>query len=417
MSTVKLDKRSLEDYDSIVGKEQLDQVRTLADGLAETSVVNVNSTSFGGGVAEILNRLVPLMRDLRLKVDWKVIQGQTEFYRVTKEFHNALQGKELELTESMKKLYIKYNKLNARTLELDHDYIVIHDPQPLAMRKYSDPKRGKWIWRCHIDLSKPNSRFWSFLKPFFEGYSAFVFSMKKYVKSALKRRLVSIIPPSIDPLSDKNRPLKQDMILSVLDRYDVDPARPILTQVGRFDPWKDPLGVIDVYKQIKTKVPTVQLLLITSMAHDDPEGWTYYEKTARKAGEDYDIHLLTDLVGVKDLEVNAFQRATNVALLKSIREGFGLTVAEALWKEVPVVGGDVGGIRLQVIDCETGYLVRNVGEAVKATLHLLKHPEKAKMMGRRGKQHVKENFLITTHLKKYLQLFSLLENTHRIAKD
>ena len=405
MSTVTLRKMSLKDYAEIVGENEINEIRTLAEKLAGKSAVHVNSTSFGGGVSEILRRLVPLMKDVGINAEWKVIKGDKEFFNVTKAFHNALQGKEILLTEEMKEVYLRYNKLNANLLDLGYEYVVMHDPQPLAIINYHDERRGKWIWRCHIDLSQPNEGFWSFLKPFLANYDAFVFSLKKYVKSPLEKRDVAIISPSIDPLSDKNKPLPENQILATLERYDVDADRPVLTQVARFDPWKDPLGVIDMYKKVKKKMPKVQLLLITSMAPDDPEGWTYYEKTARHAGEDYDIHLLTDIMGVRDLEVNAFQRASDVALLKSIREGFGMTVTEALWKEVPVVGGNVGGIPLQVINGETGFLVNTVEEAAEKTLYLLKHPEEAEEIGKKGKEHVKENFLITRHLKDYLELF------------
>ena len=405
MSTVTLRKLSLKDYTEIVGENEISEIRTLAEKLAGKSVVHVNSTSFGGGVSEILRRLVPLMKDIGMNAEWKVIKGDKEFFNVTKTFHNALQGKEIELTENMEKVYLRYNQLNANLLDLDYDYVVIHDPQPLAIISYRDEGKGKWIWRCHIDLSRPNEEFWSFLEPFLANYDAFIFSLKKYVKSPLEKRNVAIISPSIDPLSDKNRPLPEDRILSTLERYDVDPNRPILIQVGRFDPWKDPLGVIDVYRKVKKKMPGVQLLLITSMAPDDPEGWVYYERTARHAGEDYNIHLLTDFMGVGNLEVNAFQRSSNVALLKSIREGFGMTVTEALWKRVPVVGGNVGGIPLQVIDGVTGFLVNTVDEAAEKTLYLLRNPKEAKEMGKRGREHVLRNFLITKHLRDYLNLF------------
>jgi trehalose synthase len=405
MSTVQVKELSLSDYGKIVGRSEIDEIRRLAEKLVGKSIVHVNSTSFGGGVAEILHRLVPLMNDVGLNAEWKVIKGGKDFFDVTKAFHNALQGKETALTEVMKKVYLQYNELNANLLELDYDYVVVHDPQPLAVLNYCDNKKGKWIWRCHIDLSKPNRAYWRFLEPFFHDYDAFVFSMEQYVKSPLEKRNVSIIPPSIDPLSDKNKPLLEDYILSTLQRYDVDPDKPILTQVARFDPWKDPLGVIDAYRMVKQKMPEAQLLLISSMAYDDPEGWIYYEKTARHAGNDYDIHLLTDLIGVGSLEVNAFQRASDVALLKSIREGFGLSVAEALWKEVPVVGGNVGGIPLQIVDGETGFLVDTVDEAAEKTLHLLEHTNKAEEMGKNGKEHVKTDFLVTRHLKDYLKLF------------
>ena len=312
----------------------------------------------------------------------------------------------------MKQTYLRYNELNAGLLDLDYDYVVVHDPQPLAMIGYQPRKRGKWIWRCHIDLSQPNQLFWRFLEPFLANYSAYIFTAKEYVKSPLETKNVALITPSIDPLSDKSSPLPENQILSVLERYNVDPENPLLNQVARFDPWKDPLGVIDTYRRAKKKLPNLQLLLISSMAPDDPEGWLYFEKTARHAGEDPDIHLLTDLKGVGDLEVNAFQSASDATLLKSIREGFGLTVTESLWKMVPVVGGNVGGIPLQIIDGETGFLVNNVEEAAEKTLYLLKHPEEAKKMGERGKEHVKENFLVTKHLKKYLELFLSLTGKH-----
>jgi trehalose synthase len=405
MSKVTTHKLSLKDYTEIVGEKEISEIRVLARKLAGKSVVHVNSTSFGGGVSEILHRLVPLMKDSGVDVEWKVIEGSKEFFKVTKSFHNALQGKEMPLTDEMKEVYLQQNELNAELLDLDYDYVVMHDPQPLAIINYCRERTGKWVWRCHIDMSKPNEEFFGFLASFLAKYHAFIFSLKDYVKEPLADRNVVIITPSIDPLSNKNKPLSESQILKTLERYEVDPNRPILTQVARFDPWKDPLGVIDVYRKVKNVLPEVQLLLITSMAPDDPEGWIYYEKTVRHAGEDSDIHLLTDFMGVGDLEVNAFQRATDVALLKSIREGFGMTVTESLWKRVPVVGGNVGGIPLQVIDGATGFLVSSVEEAAEKTLHLLSHPKEAKEMGERGREHVLRNFLITKHLKDYLKLF------------
>lgn len=412
MSTIQLDKISLMDYAKIIGEEEINAIKALANRLSGKSVVHVNSTAYGGGVSEMLRRLVPLMKDVGLEAEWKVIKGEKEFFDVTKAFHNALQGKEIALTQDVKQTYLQYNELNAELLDLDYDYVVIHDPQPLATISYSPKKKNKWIWRCHIDLSQPNIEFWSFLKPYLGNYNAYIFSAKKYVKSPLETLNVAIITPSIDPLSDKSKLLPESQILSVLKKYDIDSENPILTQVARFDPWKDPLGVIDTYRKVKEQVPEVQLLLISSMASDDPEGWLYFERTARHAGEDPDIHLLTDLKGVGDLEVNAFQRASDVALLKSIREGFGLTVTEALWKEVPAVGGNVGGIPLQIIHGETGFLVSTVEEAAEKTLYLLKCPREAKEMGKKGRKHVKENFLITKHLKEYLRLFLGLAKNH-----
>jgi trehalose synthase len=410
-NTVSVKRLSLDKYKGTIGERQVEHIQSLAEKISGCSVVHVNSTSFGGGVAEILHRLVPLMRDVGLDAQWKVIEGTTEFFNVTKTFHNALQGMEKPLTEELKNTYLQQNVANASRMELDYDYVVIHDPQPLALVNYYRKRRGKWIWRCHIDLSQPNQDFLEFLTPFISRYDASVFTLKKFVSSSLKLKEVAIIPPSIDPLSDKNKPLSDPVTLSVLNKYDVDPEKPIITQVARFDPWKDPLGVIDVYRLVKKKIPNAQLLLIASMALDDPEGWIYFEKTARYAGADYDVHLLTDLVGVHDIEVNAFQRASSVVLQKSLREGFGLTISEALWKGVPVVGANVGGIPLQVIDNVTGFLVNSVEEAVEKTVYLLKHPEIAKKMGERGREHVRKNFLITRHLEDYLKLFIRLSET------
>jgi trehalose synthase len=405
LSTVSLNKLSLKNYAKIIGEKEIENIQALANKLAGKSVVHVSSTAFGGGVSEMLHRIVPLMKDVGLEAEWKVIRGEKEFFDVTKSFHNALQGKKTELTSDMKRTYLQYNELNAGLLDLDYDYVVVHDPQPLAIIDYQPEKRGKWIWRCHIDMSQPNQVFWRFLESFLANYSAYIFTAKEYVKSPLETKNVALITPSIDPLSDKSRPLPENQILSVLERYNVDPENPLLNQVARFDPWKDPLGVIDTYRKVKKKLPNLQLLLISSMAPDDPEGWLYFERTARHVGEDPNIHLLTDLKGVGNLEVNAFQSASDVALLKSIREGFGLTVTESLWKEVPVVGGNVGGIPLQIIDGETGFLVNTIEDAAEKTLYLLKHPQEAKKMGKKGREHVKENFLVTKHLKKYLELF------------
>jgi trehalose synthase len=304
----------------------------------------------------------------------------------------------------MKKIYLEYNEANAQRLDLHHEFVVIHDPQPAAIISHQKIRVGKWIWRCHIDLSTPNPEFMNFLLPIMFQYDSLIFTMEQYVPEPLKSRKAAIIPPSIDPLSDKNKPLSEEVVLSIIDKYGIDPEKPIITQVSRFDPWKDPLGVIDAYRIVKKEMPNVQLLLIASMARDDPEGWTYYEKTTRHAADDLDIHLLTDLKGVGDIEVNAFQRASDVIIQKSLREGFSLSATEALWKEVPVVGGNVGGIPLQVIDGVNGFLVNNVQEAAERTLYLLKHPAEAKKMGAKGKEHVLKNFLITRHLEDYLKL-------------
>jgi trehalose synthase len=408
MSDVLVNSLSLNKYAPIIGDQKISEIRNLADRLAGKSVCHINSTSFGGGVAEILHKLVPLMQDVGLKADWRLIKGSDEFFNVTKAFHNGLQGMGIPLTDEMKKIYLEYDEANAQRLDLHHEFVVVHDPQPAAIISPQKIRVGKWIWRCHIDLSTPNPEFMSFLVPIIYQYDSLIFTVEQYVPEPLQSRKVAIIPPSIDPLSDKNKPLSEDVVLSILDKYGIDPERPIITQVSRFDPWKDPLGVIDAYRIVKKEMPTMQLLLIASMAKDDPEGWTYYEKIARYAADDLDIHLLTDLKGVGNIEVNAFQRASNVILQKSTREGFGLSVTEALWKEVPVVGGNVGGIPLQIIDGVNGFLVNNVQEAAERTLYLLKHSAEAKKMGAKGKEHVLKNFLITRHLEDYLKLFASL---------
>lgn len=408
MDSVSVGKVPLDKYASIIGEKKIEEIKAVAENLAGKDVCHVNSTSFGGGVAEILRRLVPLMCDVGLKAEWKVIKGSDEFFNVTKTIHNGLQGMNVSLTEQMKKTYLKYNKTNTHELNLNHEFVVVHDYQPAAIINHYQSRVGKWIWRCHIDLSHPNQEFMNFITPFVLQYDSLIFTMEQFVQKPLKAKKVALIPPSIDPLSAKNKPLSESLVLSVLDKYDVDAEKPIITQVARFDPWKDPLGVIDVYRLVRKKTPSVQLLLIASMAKDDPEGWTYYEKTARHAAEDYNIHLLTDLKGIGGVEVNAFQRASDVVLQKSIREGFGLSVAEALWKEVPVVGGNVGGIPLQILHGKTGFLVSSIEEAAEKTLYLLKHPAEAQRMGKEGREHVLKNFLITRHLRDYLELFGSL---------
>ena len=404
-------KNKLNDYRNIVGEEEIETIKSMGDDLRGSSVIHVNSTSLGGGVAEILHSLIPLMRNVGLNTSWGVIEGDLEFFTITKtKLHNGIQGDNVTLSKKEIEIYLRNNKINAEKLKMDHDFVIIHDPQPLAIISYYPRKStSKWIWRCHIDASTPDPYIWKFVSKYIKLYDAAIFTLKDYVKEGLEVKKIAIIPPSIDPLSDKNKPLSESQVISILEKYDVDPERPIITQVGRFDPWKDPLGVIDTYRIVKKKIPDTQLLLITAMALDDPEGWYWYEKTARYAGNDYDIHLLTNLIGVGNIEVNAFQRATDVALLKSIREGFGLVVAESLWKGVPVVGSRVGGIPLQVIDGVNGFLVDSIKEAAEKIVYLLKHPEKARQMGINGIEYVKKNFLITRHLKDYLRLFKELK--------
>lgn len=398
-------KINIEDYKGIVAENQITAVRELGEKLKGKSVTHVNSTAFGGGVAEILQSLVPLMRDAGLDVHWEVIRGSFDFFNVTKKIHNALQGANIQLTKEEEHLYLEYNKINSEQTILDTDIVQVHDAQPAALIKFYPTKNCCWIWRCHVDLSTPNLQIWEFLEPFIARYNAAIFTAKQYVVPSLTVPTLNIRPPSINPLSEKNRTLKESEILDVLNKFEVKPDQPIITQVGRFDPWKDPSGAIDVYRIVKKQVPTAQLLIIAGMAADDPEGWLYLEKTARHAGEDADIHFLTDLKGVKEHEVNAFQAASQVVLQMSTREGFGLTVAEALWKGVPVVGRKVGGIPLQIIDGENGFLVDTVEQAAEKTLSLLRNREMATQMGTKGREHVRENFLIISQLRDNLKLY------------
>ncbi len=403
--------RSLEALRPVAGDEAVETLRELAAPLRGLRVLHVNATAFGGGVAEILATHIPLLRDLGLEAEWRVIHGDDAFFRVTKAMHNGLQGMELPFTPEMQAIWQEGNCRNATSMEGDYDAIFIHDPQPAGIPSLRERRGARlWIWRCHIDTSAPNPAFWSFLLPYLSVYDAAIFTMAEYVGPGFPASRVAIIPPTIDPLSPKNAPMEADEARAIVARFGVDVRRPLLLQVSRFDPWKDPLGVIDAYRRVKRERPEVQLALVGSMAHDDPEGWFYYDRTLRHAGEDPDLHVLHNFHGVGAWEVNAFQRSADVVIQKSLREGFGLTVTEALWKGKPVIGGRVGGIPLQVLDGETGYLVQSVEECAERALELLAHPERARALGERGREHVRRNFLCTRGLRDELMLLrSLLQ--------
>ena len=406
--------KSLDAYREIIGEARIDEIRRLAEPLRGARVLHVNATAFGGGVAEILATLVPLMADLGLVADWEVIRGAEEFYNVTKAMHNSLQGMLLEWTPHMRDIWLQYNQMNADLFDREYDFVVIHDPQPAAVLGLMQARLGarppgKWIWRCHIDLTEAQPEVWDLIQPSVELYDAAIFTMPEYVKGELRGPQVFSIPPAIDPLSPKNVDLSDSTVHEILQRYGVDPTRPMLVQVSRFDPWKDPLGVIDVYRSLKADFPALQLVLIASMAHDDPEGWAWYERTVRRAGEDYDIHILSNLNGVGNVEVNAFQRCAGVVVQKSVREGFGLVVSEALWKGRPVVAGNVGGIPLQILYGKTGYLVNTTQECSNRVHFLMSNPAVADRMGAVGREHVREHFLITRYLRDYLAIFGSLQ--------
>jgi len=409
LKTVELQPKSLADYAPIVGDEIIEQIRALAEPLRGARVVHINATAFGGGVAEILYTLVPLMRDAGLEAEWQVIEGRDEFFNVTKACHNGLQGMDIPFTGEMRNIWQRYNEMNAARFEGEYDFVIIHDPQPAGLLHYHGRAGGKhWIWRCHIDTSHPNPVYWDFFAPYISEYETGIFTMEQYVGPGVNFKHLAIIAPTIDPLSPKNVPQTPEESRAIVRGYGVDLNRPLLTQVSRYDPWKDPLGVIDAYRLVKREVPGVQLALLGSMASDDPEGWTYYDRTVRHAGEDFDIYILHNFHGVGNREVNAFQNVSNVVIQKSTREGFGLVVTEALWKGKPVVGGNVGGIPLQVLDGETGFLVDSVEACAEKTFYLLQHPDEAERMGACGREHVRRNFLSTRHLRDYLQLFTAL---------
>ncbi len=410
LDQVPLGAKRLSDYRPIVGDEVVEEIRELAQPLQGARVVHINATAYGGGVAEILATLVPLMRDVGLDAEWQVIQGGDDFFSVTKASHNGLQGMELPLTEEMKAIWRRYSEANAAQFEGEYDFVIVHDPQPAGLLVFHGRTGGRhWIWRCHIDTSSPNPEYWDFYAPFINAYDALVFTQEQYVGPGISTRHLAFIAPTIDPLSPKNVSIPPEQAELVVARFGVDPTRPLITQVSRFDPWKDPLGVIDAYRIVKQEMPEVQLALVGSMASDDPEGWDYLDRTARHAGEDFDIHILHNFQSVNAFEVGCFQTASDVIIQKSTREGFGLVVTEALWKAKPVIGSNVGGIPLQVLDGQTGYLVHGVEDCARRTLELLCNPDLRQRLGQAGREHVRRNFLSTRHLRDYLRLFTQLE--------
>ena len=409
LQQVELGNKVLSDYTTIVGNEVISEIKELAAPLKGARVAHINATAFGGGVAEMLYTLVPLMRDVGLDAEWQVIEGEDEFFNVTKSCHNGLQGMDIPFTAEMQAIWRRYNEMNAARFEGEYDFVVVHDPQPAGMLHYHGRDGGKyWAWRCHIDTSHPNPTYWDFFAPYISEYEAGIFTMEQYVGPGVSYDNLAIITPTIDPLSPKNAPMAENKAREIVARFGIDASRPLITQVSRFDPWKDPLGVIDAYRIVKEQLPEVQLALVGSMASDDPEGWYYLDKTIRHAGEDFDVHILHNFHGVGGLEVGAFQTVSDVVIQKSTREGFGLVVTEPLWKGKPVVGGNVGGIPLQVIDDKTGFLVSSVEECAEKTLHLLEHPEEAVRMGKAAREHVRRNFLTTRHLADYLRLLNQL---------
>ncbi len=408
LQPVALAHKHLSDYTSIVGRALADEIRELAEKLKGKRILHVSATAFGGGVSEILYTLVPLMVDAGLDCEWHVIYGREEFFNATKVMHNALQGNPRDLTEEQWSTWLHYNEINARQMAEGWDVCIIHDPQPAALASLVPDKARTWIWRCHIDLSAPNDATLQRLVPYLEPYRAAVFHMPAYVPPTVDGR-AHIVPPAIDPLAPKNMAFSQEDAVYICDQFGVDVERPLLCQVSRFDPWKDPLGVIDAYRLVKRELPAVQLALVGSMATDDPEGWDFFNATVAHAGGDPDIHIFSNLNNVGAIEVNAFQSHCDVVIQKSTREGFGLTVTEAIWKGRPFIGGAVGGIPLQVSDGETGFLVSSVEECAARALQILQDPALGRRLGRAGKETVRKRFLMPRLLRDWLALFGELE--------
>ena len=395
----------LDDYRTIIGQAPLDALRFLARDLKGKSIKMVNSTAVGGGVAEMLNRLVPLLTELEVPTHWDVITGGNDFFEVTKAFHNALHGSSYELTKAAQEIFLMYNEQNRERLQFGEEMVVIHDPQPVGLIRSREKTRASWVWRCHIDLSNPDAHVWDFLRPFVEQYDAAIFSSQSFARQLPIPQY--LFYPCIDPLSEKNKELPDSVVQKICDDFGIDRSRPIVTQVSRFDRLKDPVGVVHAYKLAK-KYVDCQLVLAGGGASDDPEGAVVLQEVKRAAGDDRDIIIL-DLPPWCALEINAIQRASTIVVQKSLKEGFGLTVTEALWKGKPTIAGAVGGIPNQIIHKLTGVLVHSVEGCAYQIRYLLTHPDFAKRIGASGREHVKENFLMTTNVKRWLLLFRILE--------
>lgn len=397
---------NLNEYEIIVGKDVVEELQLYASKLKNVSVQHINSTAVGGGVAEILMRMVPLLKDIGINAFWDVIKGGETFFEVTKKMHNALHGQKVTFSDDELNVFIKTNEMNARDMDLRGDIIFIHDPQPIGLISRKKEAGRKWIWRCHIDFSRPDPFTWNFLKSYIEKYDVSIFSAPAFAHELKIPQ--ALISPSIDPLSDKNKVLQPEIIDSVLERFKIDKNRPIVTQISRFDYLKDPKGVIQVFRKVR-KYVDCQLVLAGGGATDDPEGAKVLAEVQEIAANDPDIFLLLLPPG-SDIEVNALQRASSVVLQKSLREGFGLTVAEALWKAKPVIASAVGGIPLQITHKYSGLLTHTIEGTAFALKQLLQNPSYGQQLGKNGRENVRKNFLITRHLRDYLLLFLSLDH-------
>ncbi|MBI2210397.1 MAG: glycosyltransferase [Deltaproteobacteria bacterium] len=390
----------IEDYVPIAGQAVVEELFLLAERLSGRVIQNINSTAVGGGVAEILSRMIPLLGQLGVKAKWDVIKGDEKFFAVTKKFHNGLHGVPIKINNEEYEYFLEVNRQNAADIVFD-DIVFVHDPQPIALIEKRGEVGKRWVWRCHIDFSRPDPKIWKFLSQFVTRYDATVFSAPAFAQKIPVPQL--LIAPSIDPLSDKNKELPEQTIDSVFERFGIDRSRPVVTQISRFDYLKDPLGVIQAYKRARAHVD-MQLVLAGGGATDDPEGPMIMERVKEEAEKDRDIFALF-LPPSSDIEINALQRGSTVILQKSLREGFGLTVAEALWKAKPTIAGAVGGIPLQITHKHSGILTHSIEGTAHWIRQLISAPEYAAKLGANGREHIRNNFLITRHIKDYLLLF------------
>ena len=408
LEKLSLSTKDIKKYRLLLESGVIDEVEELARDLKGIRICHINSTPFGGGVAELLFSHIPLMRGVGIDADWQVIRGNRLFFTITKFLHDALQGAKYPLWEKTKKVYLTNNEMNAKELDPDYDVFIVNDPQPAALRHFSNNTQAKWIWRCHIDSSEPSNDTWQFLRPYIEEYDAAVFTMDKFVPQDIKCPLIAIIAPAIDPFSPKNMALPRALCRQMVDNLNIHKRQPLISQVSRFDPWKDPFGVMECYRLVKKEVPGVQLALIGSIANDDPGGWEIFTEVNKEANKDEDIYVFSNLTGVGNMEVNAFQTASDVVIQKSIKEGFGLVIAEALWKERPVVAGNAGGIPLQMAGNLSNYLVDSKEECAEKVIKLLKDPDLAEKLGKEGRDHIEKNFLMPRLVRDELKLIKSL---------
>jgi len=400
----------IDKYRLIEARGVIDEVVSLGEELKGIRLCHINSTPFGGGVAELLVSYIPLLHSLGIKADWQIIRGDRRFFTITKALHNALQGATFEdiKKEKTRKEYQSQNAANARELDLNYDVFIVNDPQPAALRHYLPTNNAKWIWRCHVDSSEPDKAVWNFLRPYIEEHDAAVFTTEKFIPRNLNIARIATMAPAICPFSSKNMFIKRELCHELLENMGFDTGRPIITQVSRFDRWKDPFGTIDAYRLAKKEIPGLQLAMIGSFAPDDPESWDMHAAINSEAIKDNDFFVHSNLTGVGNMKVNAFQRASDLIVQKSIREGFGLVVAEALWKEKLVIAGNAGGIPLQMTGELSNYLVDSVEECAEKIVYLLKNPVVAKRLGKIGKEIVRKNFLLTRLARDELRLVKSL---------